>query len=315
VTRRERPLIIRRTIQPRHVLHHGGAWKVAYADFVTAMMAFFLLLWLISSASDDTLRGLAEYFSEAKANSGVPGGSSGLLAGRTLLPTASPSTLPLPTSPMHAAAGTFDNPDEADPGSRPPGEMELSDDAFEAERERREQELFEQAEEAMEEAIEASPELRQYRENLMVERTPEGLRVQILDQDRSPMFPLGSDRMFPHMRKLLAVVVEAIRDLPNRVSIRGHTDALPFAADAGYDNWRLSSDRANVTRRAMVELGLQPGRVADVTGKGDSENLIADNAKDPRNRRISLVLLHQPPAEPHPVRAAAVAGPAPPLHP
>ena len=165
--------------------------------------------------------------------------------------------------------------------------MELSDDAFEAEREPRELELFEQAEEAMEEAIEASPELRQYRENLMVERTPEGLRVQILDQDRSPMFPLGSDRMYPHMRKLLTVVVEAIRDLPNRVSIRGHTDALPFAADAGYDNWRLSSDRANVTRRAMVELGLQPGRVADVTGKGDSENLIADDAKDPCNRRIS----------------------------
>ena len=192
--------------------------------------------------------------------------------------------------------------------------MELSDDAFEAEREPRELELFEQAEEAMEEAIEASPELRQYRENLMVERTPEGLRVQILDQDRSPMFPLGSDRMYPHMRKLLTVVVEAIRDLPNRVSIRGHTDALPFAADAGYDNWRLSSDRANVTRRAMVELGLQPGRVADVTGKGDSGELIADDAKDPCNRRISL-LLHQPPAEPHPVRAAAVAGSEPPLHP
>lgn len=305
MARGERPPIVRRIVEAGRHAHHGGAWKVAYADFVTAMMAFFLLLWLISSASEDTLKGLADYFSEAKVSTGVPTGSAAILAGRTLLPSEAPSALPIPSSALQARTGAFDNPDEADPGARPPGEA-MSDELFEAELERREQAMFEQAEEAIEQAIEASAELRQYRQNLMVDRTPEGLRVQILDQDRQPMFPLGSDQMYPHMRKLLEVVVGAIRDLPNRVSIRGHTDALPFAPGAGYDNWRLSSDRANVTRRALVELGLQPSRVADVTGKGDSENLVADDPKDPRNRRISLVLLHQPVGS-RPLRAAAAA--------
>jgi chemotaxis protein MotB len=117
---------------------------------------------------------------------------------------------------------------------------------FEAEGERCEQEALEETEEA----LDASPELRRYRDNLMVDRTPEGLRVQILDQDRSPMFPLGSDQVYRHTRRLLGVVVGAIQGLPNRVSIRGHTDALPLRPGVSYDNWRLSSDRANVTRRS-----------------------------------------------------------------
>ena len=143
--------------------------------------------------------------------------------------------------------------------------------------------------------------------------------MQILDRDNAPMFPLGSDQMYPHTRELLGLVLRAVGAMPNRISLRGHTDALPYPPGRGYDNWRLSSDRANATRRAMVELGLKPERVADVTGKGDSENLVPDNPRDPRNRRISLILLHEPPAIPGPragdTRPATLPLATPPRHP
>ena len=168
----------------------------------------------------------------------------------------------------------------------------VSDEAFEAERERREQAAFEAAEAGIRAALDAAPELRRFKENLAIDQTPEGLRIQILDREKSAMFAVGSDQMYGHTRQLLEVVARAVAGLPNRVSVRGHTDSLAFAPGAGYDNWRLSSDRANSTRQAMVAAGLGPGRVAEVVGKADAEPLEAADAHDPRNRRISVVLLH-----------------------
>jgi chemotaxis protein MotB len=297
VTREPRPIIIRRPVVAGAHGHHGGAWKVAYADFVTAMMAFFLLLWLISSASEDTLKGLAEFFSNATVNIGPPGGVGGVLDGMTVMPSSVP---PLPSSP-------FDRPPELP--TRPEDEDALeagipSGDAAAAEATAapvdagpREREGFDQAKAAILAALQLDPGLRGLKDSLLIEDTPEGLRVQILDRDRLPMFPVGSDAMYPHTRRLLEVVTKAIADLPNRLSLRGHTDSLPYAAGTGTDNWRLSADRANATRLAMTAAGLDHRRVAEVVGKADAEPLIVDQPADPRNRRISIVLLREPDAQ------------------
>ncbi len=316
----QRPLVVRRVVEEGHGGHHGGAWKVAYADFVTAMMAFFLLLWLISSADKDTLKGLAEYFSDAHASIGTPGGNGALLTGRTMLPAPDPPTMMTPPMPLPAVSPASTRPETDDAGpDLDAGQEPVTPEAFEAERVRREQALFDQAKAAIRAALEGSPELKRFEDNVLIDQTPEGLRVQILDRDNAPMFPLGSDQMYPHTRELLGLVLRAVGAMPNRISLRGHTDALPYPPGRGYDNWRLSSDRANATRRAMVELGLKPERVADVTGKGDSENLVPDNPRDPRNRRISLILLHESPAIPGPragdTRPATLPLATPPRHP
>lgn len=303
---KDRPVVIRKVMEERGHGHHGGAWKVAYADFVTAMMAFFLLLWLLSTASEDTLKGLAEFFSDAQENRGQPGGVGGMLEGVTITPFE-------PVSPQTATPFTFqvsvpmvEEEREGEPrlelsfGDSPdPSTMEaggLSDAAFEAERERRERQAFEQAKRAIEEALRRSPELAPFAENLVIWQTPEGLVIEIVDRVNAAMFPSGSDRMYPHMREILKAVVAAVAALPNPVRITGHTDATPFRGRRGYDNWDLSVDRALATRRALIELGLPERRIVEVSGKAAVEPFVPENPFDPRNRRISLLLLRTRPA-------------------
>jgi chemotaxis protein MotB len=141
--------------------------------------------------------------------------------------------------------------------------------------------------------LEAAPELWRIKDSLVIDQTPEGLRIQLIDRDQLAMFPVGSDAMYPHTRRLLEVVVSAVATVPGRLSIRGHTDALPFAPGAGYDNWSLSADRADATRRVMLDAGFDPSRIAEIVGKGDAEPLAPGKADDPRNRRISIVLLRE----------------------
>ncbi|MCS6778657.1 MAG: OmpA family protein [Geminicoccaceae bacterium] len=301
-----RPVVVKRIAEGGGHGHHGGAWKVAYADFVTAMMAFFLLLWLLSTSSEETLKGLAEYFSESITQSGPPGGVGGTLQGLTVIPDAIPRT---PTSPLAlqptVATRQTDPSEEAHEldlgegvGAVARDLSKVEDAALEQERRRRDAERFEAARRAIEGALASTPELERLKESLVFDQTPEGLRIQIVDREQASMFPLGSDAMYPHTRRLLAVVAQAVRGMPNKLSIRGHTDARPFAPGAGYDNWRLSADRANATRMAMVEAGLDPGRIAEVVGRADADPLFTADPHDPRNRRISLVLLHDRPSLP-----------------
>lgn len=293
-------VIVKKVVEEGGHGHHGGAWKVAYADFVTAMMAFFLLLWLLSTASKDTLKGLAEFFSDAQQNRGQPGGVGGVLEGITVTPfepiqpeTSSPFTFQLSVpmaekrqdmEPTFALDLSDEWGSDADRRRQQTGEVER----FEAARERQQ---FRAAEEAIREALERSPDLQAYRQNLRIEQTPEGLRIEILDQERTPMFPVGSDRMYPVLHRLLQVVAAAVRDLPNRLSIRGHTDARPFPPGADMDNWKLSANRANAARRVLIEAGVPPERVAEVVGRADTEPLVPEDPMDARNRRISIVLL------------------------
>jgi chemotaxis protein MotB len=293
MSREQRPIIIRRPVVAGGHGHHGGAWKVAYADFVTAMMAFFLLLWLISSASEETKKGLADFFSNATVNIGPPGGVGGILDGMTVTPASVP---PLPTSP-------FDRPPELP--HRPVGEEPLEagipageamdaatlQDHGGAAAPGDETAAFARAKAEILAALQVDPELRGFKDSLLVEDAPEGLRVQLLDREQLPMFPVGSDAMYPHTRRLLQVVTAALAGTEGRLSLRGHTDSLPFAPGSGRDNWRLSAERANATRLAMVAAGLDPARLAEVVGRADAEPLLPERPQDPRNRRISIVLL------------------------
>ncbi|MCB2009670.1 MAG: flagellar motor protein MotB [Geminicoccaceae bacterium] len=301
MSNQQAPVIIKKVIEEGGHGHHGGAWKVAYADFVTAMMAFFLMLWLLSTSSEETLQGLAQYFSEADANEGEPGGVGGILDGTTV--TSQQIVIQAPSSPfsMPGMAQPSRSDEDADAF-----EMELStsslemdsdlagmssDEALRAAAERLEDEQFETANAAIVQQLNSTPELAEYADSLQIDKTEDGLRIQIVDQARTAMFPGGSAEMFDHTKKLIDVVVRAIANLPQKLSIRGHTDSRPFAPGVDNDNWRLSSARANATRQALVNAGLDPRRIAEVVGKADSEHLLEEAPNDPRNRRISLVLL------------------------
>ena len=297
--------------------HHGGAWKVAYADFVTAMMAFFLLLWLLNATTEEQKRGIAEYFTPVTAFapdsvSQSKAGSDGVLGGRSMTSEGSLShdtspvgvTVSLPGASQDSedqAEDPVENPTEGDlSGERQQlaenaGEAGEAVDPTEVDRlaEELEQERCEAAEAELRQAIQSVPDLADFAKNLVVDQTPEGLRIQIIDQEGRSMFSSGSAEMFAHTQRLLALVTNAISKLENPVAIKGHTDATPYASDNGYSNWELSTDRANSSRRALIAAGLPANRIASVVGRADQEHFIEDDPFSPRNRRISIILLRQ----------------------
>jgi chemotaxis protein MotB len=270
---------------------HGGAWKVAYADFVTAMMAFFLLLWLLNAVSQEQLEGISDYFSPISTDSSTSGGG-GLMTGETVsskgvfeTDAASPgAVVELPISRDHGTDAETLTLNAAD-GTGP------SSDDFAEQRAKREEQQFREAEEQLRLAIESAPQLKQLAKSLLIDNTPEGLRVQIIDQERLPMFPRGSAEMYLHTRKILELVAKVIQQMPQDIAISGHTDATKFATDNGYSNWELSADRANAARRALIRRGVPEERIARVVGKAATSPLLADEPEAPGNRRLTVVLL------------------------
>lgn len=280
-----RPIIIKKIKKGGHG-HHGGAWKVAYADFVTAMMAFFLLLWLLSSTTDDQKSGIAEYFTNVPMITRSESGAGGVLGGTTVtLDGAMTSTIqPLVTQPQTQTPALR-------PGSQPvQKEDDISDKRFKEAQKKREEENFAKAKEALEKAIQASPDIQDA--SFVIDMTPEGLRIQLLDQTDKPLFASGSANLLPHTKALLRKVSNVVAQLPNELSVRGHTDSVPYGPGAEYTNWELSGDRANAARRMIVNAGLPPSRINNVVGKADTDHLFPQNARDGRNRRISIILLH-----------------------
>jgi len=282
--------------------HHGGAWKIAYADFVTAMMAFFLLMWLINVTSPEQKTGIAEYFNPITVSQ-TTAGSGGVLDGASI---STPGPLSSPTSEMRMEsslqlAPRSNQKTKTDAANEKSG-ADVSDAKTNANVnsqdldklvKEREQKQFKEVEEKLRKSIEAYPDLKALMDNLIIDQTPEGLRIQLVDRDDRPMFALGSAEPFDYTQRLLTLVTQAIAGLPNRVSIKGHTDALPYAAGKRYDNWDLSSERALASRRVMREAGLPDERVEGVVGRADRDPLFPQDPKDPRNRRISIVLLHE----------------------
>ena len=374
--------------------HHGGAWKVAYADFVTAMMAFFLLLWLLNATTNAQKRGIADYFAPTVASKSTTSGSGGVLGGRSptepgsqvsstapagittsftppqdfqendednspgqapnpndqdsnsngnpnsARPTPNPNGQPSGAGPTNAAGqagqtgqsgaagqdnasgqtgqtnassnnpflpfNTSSSAAQTNPYAAPPtpapdqtdtstggAHGKISDKQFEKLKAESEEKQFQKAQFDLQQAIQQVPDLKSLAKNLLIDRTEEGLRIQIVDQEKTAMFDTGSTSMSSQAQKLMALVSQAITKLPNKISITGHTDATPYSGRTDYTNWELSADRANTARRALISQGFPEARIATVVGKADTDNFIKDNAFDPRNRRISIVVLRE----------------------
>ncbi len=297
------PIIIKRRKKVHHDEPHVGNWKVAYADFTTAMMAFFLIMWLLNATTEEQMMGIADYFSPTVLSQSL-GGAGGVLGGNSLL---SPGSMRTSMSQAGVTVSRLplsesEDPDEEGlPAEKPPDEAsaeeapgKFDDASAEEARRKLEAQEFERAKTALREAIEASPELRAFSENLLIDMTAEGMRIQIADAEQRSMFPLGSSAMYPHTERLLQKVVQAVARLPNDIAVVGHTDATPYRSDEGYTNWELSSDRANASRRTLVAAGLPTSRIVRVSGKADHYPLVADDPFSPQNRRISILLLRDP---------------------
>jgi chemotaxis protein MotB len=254
---------------------HGGAWKVAYADFVTAMMAFFLLLWLLASSDQATLDGIAEYFTPTigvKDSQGI-GFEGGI------------------TSQEKGTRRSDQAPPGIVTGRSPTGEIPDNPDTSTLVKKEHENQLFNEAEAAMQRAFESDPTLRDLADNVIMEQNPEGFTIEVTDSDKYPMFVTARPELTDNGKRVLGAMQKVIAPLPNYISITGHTDASGSAKQGDYGNWELSSDRALAARRQLLAAGMEPTRPQKIIGKGDSELLDAEDPRNPRNRRITIILL------------------------
>ena len=338
-------IIVRREEGGGHA-HHGGAWKVAYADFVTAMMAFFLLMWLINATTEEQRRGIADYFTPTNVLSRAQSGSGRPFGGQTpnddaamvsttgtiqVQPGKRPVVMDIdeddsqtPAEPVPRREGPVGQ-DDADnarlvirtppgalvgpeqprgglaaepfPEQRPEnvGEAELRQELA-----KREREAFEAAAEQIREAVRSDPALADLGRQLLIEQTPEGMRIQLVDAERQPMFALGGAAPNDRARALLQRVAQVIQRLPNTISIAGHTDSTPFRGGGERSNWDLSTERANVTRRLLVDAGIADNRIKSLAGHAERDLLIPEQPTAAANRRVSITLISQAPGTPRP---------------
>lgn len=267
--------------------HYGGAWKVAYADFVTAMMAFFLLMWLLNVTTQEQKDLLSDYFNPSHPQiSDSTSGAGGVMGGLTMSPEGAMASNKSPLIPLQVNQ-------QRKRGAEAKSKVNQV-------KEKAEQKRFEMAAKKIAQAIQENPKLLKLKDNLIIDITPEGLRIQIVDQEDESMFPSGSAQMYEKMEELLTLITDIVLDMPNEISIRGHTDAVRYSPGAKYTNWELSADRANSSRRVMLETGMPIDRLNNVMGKASREPLIVDNPLDPRNRRITLILLKESLTSPAP---------------
>ena len=272
----QRPIIIKR-IKKVAGGHHGGAWKIAYADFVTAMMAFFLLMWLLGSTTKGELQGISDYF-RTPLKVALSGGSGSGDA----------------TNPLASGGGDMTRRDsmQMQRGALPEKKPTIKAKDAQAELDRLEGQRLKALKARLEAVIEANPVMRQYRDQLLIDITSEGLRVQIIDQLNRPMFDLGSARLKPYARDILVGLAAPLNEVNNALSLTGHTDAKPYSSgERSYSNWELSADRANASRRVLVEGGIAEGKIKRVVGMSSAVLFEPNDPLSPVNRRIALIVM------------------------
>jgi chemotaxis protein MotB len=273
----QRPIIVKRIKKSAHG-HHGGAWKIAYADFVTAMMAFFLLMWLLGSTAKGDLAGIAEYFKTplkvALAGGSGSGDSSSILKGGG--------------QDLSRISGQVKR------GEVQEKKKVLNIHAAKAEIARLEKEKLGELKSRLDKAIEASPALKQFRKQLLIDITTEGLRIQIVDEQSRPMFDSGSAAMKPYAKEILREIGKVLNEVPNHINLSGHTDATPYSAgEGGYSNWELSADRANSSRRELIAGGMDEGKILRVVGLSSAVLFDKTAPLNPINRRISIIVMNK----------------------
>ena len=270
------PIIIKRVKKGGHAAH-GGAWKIAYADFVTAMMAFFLLMWLLGSTAKGELQGISDYFSSPLKVAMTGGDGSGN----------SSSVIPGGGNDLSKVHGQVRRSDTDSEKAR-----RQSIDTARAERAKQDAERIKTLQAKIDALITENPRLNEYKSQIRIDVTPDGLQIQIVDDQNRPMFDSGSAMVKPYMRDILREIGAALNGVENRVSLAGHTDAVPYSnSDRGYSNWELSSDRANATRRELVAAGMPDAKLARVMGLAASDLLEPDNPRSAANRRITITVL------------------------
>ncbi len=273
----QRPIIVKR-IKKGGGGHHGGAWKIAYADFVTAMMAFFLLMWLLGSTAKGDLQGIAEYFATPLKVAMQGGSGSGDAS----------SVIKGGGKDITRTTG------QVKQGEIKAEKKTVNLQALKAEQERKEREKLGELKEKIEKSIENNPNLRQYKNQLLLDLTTEGLRIQIVDEKNRPMFDLSSAEVKPYMRDILREIGRSLNEVDNRISLSGHTDAKPFATgDKGIGNWELSASRANASRRELIAGGMAEAKVIRVVGQSSTVLFDPSDPFNPQNRRIGLVVLNK----------------------
>ncbi|WP_394130515.1 flagellar motor protein MotB [Marinobacter nauticus] len=267
----EQPIIIKRK---KKVIggHHGGSWKVAFADFATAMMAFFLVLWLTATASPEQKRAVEGYFKDPVGF--TEGGS------------------PNPVD-LEGSASVIEESTQDQEASTIQIEDEVVDELADTLEQRRMQELFQE----LQERIEQNQTLQEFKDQLLIDITDEGLRIQIVDRSGRPMFDSGRAELKYYSQDILFELAKTLGSVNNKLSITGHTDATPFSGRPGYTNWELSADRANTARRALVAGGVRLEQIARVVGLSDSVLFDRSNPTAPVNRRISIIVLNKKTAD------------------
>jgi chemotaxis protein MotB len=273
--------------------HHGGAWKVAYADFVTAMMAFFLLMWLINTTSPEQKRGIADYFAPASVSESTSG-SGGILGGTALGSEGAKSNGSM--SVIEQLAPESPDTKEAGQSEKSNSLSEATEEALRAEMAKREEAAFQSAAQSLRQAMQDMPELAELSKQLIIDQTPEGLRIQLVDQEGRSMFEPNSARPNPRANLLLRAVAKVVNQLPNRVTITGHTSAVVGSRNPA--DWQLSAQRADAARGVIQAAGVDADRVYQVSGKANSDPLYPDDPTLPGNRRIAIVLLREAPVLP-----------------
>jgi chemotaxis protein MotB len=274
----QQPVVIKRIRKRGGGAAHGGAWKIAYADFVTAMMAFFLLMWLLGSTTQGDLEGIAEYFKTplkvALAGGSGSGDSSSVIKG---------GGRDLTRRESQIKKGDIEEQKKI-----------INVKAVEAELQRAELSRLKELKRKLERVIEANAVLHQFQKQLLVDITTEGLRIQIVDEQNRPMFAIGKAELQPYTREILREIGRSLNEVPNRISLSGHTDAAPYpSGEKGYSNWELSADRANASRRELIVGGMSESKILRVVGLSSAVMLDKGDPFNPINRRISIIVMNK----------------------
>jgi chemotaxis protein MotB len=275
----QRPIIVKKVKKGGHGGHHGGAWKIAYADFVTAMMAFFLLMWLLGSSTKAQLLGIADYFKTPLKVALMGGEGSG---DATSIIKGGGEDLTRSTGQVKRGA------DQTKSVFAP------NRDLAKKLAEQIELEKLQQMKAKLEQIIENNEKIKPFKNQLKLDITAEGLRIQVVDEQNRPMFDSGRAELKPYTREIIAAIAEVLNDVPNRISLSGHTDATPFPSKYGnYSNWELSADRANASRRELIKAGLKQEKMMRVVGLADAVPLDPEDPYNSTNRRISIIVLNK----------------------
>ena len=311
------PVIIIKKMPDSHAGAHGGAWKIALADMMTAMMAFFLLMWLLGASNADQRKSIADYFkptSHSLTPVGQLAGSNGVLGGRSIIdPDAFPYAMRqtgllerlTPKSeggPNPDTEPGPENENEAKDPSAGEGKSEGGNDPdklTQAQKkeiaEQQDKENFEKLEKEINEKLSENKKFEQIKDQVSITRDKDGLRIEIIDKADFAMFPSGGNGMQGKAAALIGEVAASLADMPNKVAIRGHTDAVPFQNPEGKNNWSLSADRAEATRQLLQKKGIKEERFTRIEGVADTDPFNPKDKFDPRNRRMSITVLNQDP--------------------